>query len=243
MNTWEPGRRARNGRSLQEDRGQRHHHALRHYYATLVSGRTLTTERARRTLRAQICCGLPADPEHPVPAPAQVSGPVRMGWLIGRVLFAVPPHDGTVGDHPSPDAVADTLQRPTRELGRTALKHSLFDLAPGGVCLAATVPRRAGGLLHHRFTLTGAPRSPGGLFSVALSRGSPRVGVTHHLVLWSPDLPRHLAVSRSVTRSPGQPIRSPRIGHGRQPHLSEDSWDGRPLPDLVIWADDSPLRL
>jgi len=30
----------------------------------------------------------------------------------------------------------------------------------------------------------------GGLFSVALSRGSPRVGVTHHLALWSPDFPR-----------------------------------------------------
>ncbi len=31
---------------------------------------------------------------------------------------------------------------------------------------------------------------PGGLFSVALSRGSPRVGVTHHRALWSPDFPR-----------------------------------------------------
>ena len=30
----------------------------------------------------------------------------------------------------------------------------------------------------------------GGLFSVALSRGSPRVGVTHHRSLWSPDVPR-----------------------------------------------------
>ena len=93
---------------------------------------------------------------------------VRTGWLIGRVLFAVPPHDGTVGDHPSPAAVADNLQRPTREFGRTALEHSLSGLAPGGVCLATTVSRRAGGLLHHRFTLTPAPRSDGGLFSVAL---------------------------------------------------------------------------
>src|SRR6478672_5227104 len=79
-----------------------------------------------------------------------------MGWLIGRVLFAVPPHDGTVGDHLSPGAVADTLQRPTRELGRTTLERSLSGLAPGGVCLATTVARRAGGLLHHRFTLTPA---------------------------------------------------------------------------------------
>ena len=91
-----------------------------------------------------------------------------MGWLIGRVLFAVPPHDGTVGDHPSPAAVADNLQRPTRELGRTALERSLSGLAPGGVCLATAVSRRAGGLLHHRFTLTSAPKTGGGLFSVAL---------------------------------------------------------------------------
>src|ERR1700712_3212185 len=33
----------------------------------------------------------------------------------------------------------------------------LLDLAPGGVYLAAPVTRDAGGLLHHRFTLTGRP--------------------------------------------------------------------------------------
>src|SRR3712207_9007553 len=31
---------------------------------------------------------------------------------------------------------------------------------------------------------------PGGLLSVALSRGSLRVGVTHRPALWSPDVPR-----------------------------------------------------
>ena len=71
-----------------------------------------------------------------------------------------------------------------------------FDLAPGGVYRAARVASRAGGLLHHRFTLTSPDAEQvgvreSGLFSVALSRGSPRVGVTHHLALWSPDLPRH----------------------------------------------------
>src|SRR4051794_20137085 len=80
-----------------------------------------------------------------------------MGWLIGRVLFAGPSRDDPVGDHPSRGAVADTLQRPTRELGRTTLERSLSGLAPGGVCLATTVARRAGGLLHHRFTLTSEP--------------------------------------------------------------------------------------
>ena len=34
-------------------------------------------------------------------------------------------------------------------------------------------------------------RSRGGLFSVALSRGLPRVGVSHRPALWSPDVPRH----------------------------------------------------
>jgi len=65
-----------------------------------------------------------------------------------------------------------------------------LDLAPSGVYQAATVTRRAGGLLHHRFTLTVDASAYGGLFSVALSRGLPRVGVTHHLALWSPDFPQ-----------------------------------------------------
>ena len=56
--------------------------------------------------------------------------------------------------HPSTDAVADALQRPTRTLGRAALKRVLSGLAPGGVYLAFPVTREAGGLLHHRFTLT-----------------------------------------------------------------------------------------
>jgi hypothetical protein len=59
--------------------------------------------------------------------------------------------------HPSTDAVADALQRPTRALGRAALKRALSGLAPGGVYLASPVTREAGGLLHHRFTLTWPP--------------------------------------------------------------------------------------
>ena len=41
----------------------------------------------------------------------------------------------------------------------------------------------------------------GGLFSVALSRGSPQVGVAHHRALWSPDFPR------ISPRPPGRLIR------------------------------------
>ena len=100
------------------------------------------------------------------------------------------------GGHPSGTAVAGSLVRSTRE-HRTGRPRSLaqgtagspLDLAPGGVYRAAAVTCGAGGLLHRRFTLTLRTRTRGGLFSVALSRGSPRVGVTDHPALWSPDLP------------------------------------------------------
>src|SRR5688572_31887612 len=71
-----------------------------------------------------------------------------------------------MGDHPSGTAVAGGLVRSTRELGRAALPRPdgrctradalrrPLDLAPGGVYRAAPVTRNAGGLLHHRFTLT-----------------------------------------------------------------------------------------
>lgn len=65
----------------------------------------------------------------------------------------------------------------------------LLGFAPGGVYLANAVTCITGGLLHHRFTLTLPLKSGGGLFSVALARGLPRVAVSHHRVLWSPDVP------------------------------------------------------
>ena len=91
---------------------------------------------------------------------------------------------GGSGEQPS-SASADARTRP-------------FDLAPGGVYRAIPVTWDAGGLLHRRFTLTSVSMrwlgtsllTRGGLLSVALSRGSPRVGVTHHLALWSPDFPQ-----------------------------------------------------
>ena len=60
-------------------------------------------------------------------------------------------------------AVADGLMRPTRRLGAghpsaQAIREAEgpLGLAPGGVCLATAVTCGAGGLLHHRFTLTSA---------------------------------------------------------------------------------------
>ena len=66
---------------------------------------------------------------------------------------------------------------------RRAGSTVLLGLAPGGVCHARQRHRGAGALLPHRFTLACARltcgRAIGGLLSAALSRGFPRVGVTH----------------------------------------------------------------
>src|SRR4051794_2428330 len=53
-------------------------------------------------------------------ASSQVRGVVRTGWPVSRVLFPDPLRSPG-GDHPSTGAVADTLQRSTRVLGRAAL--------------------------------------------------------------------------------------------------------------------------
>ena len=77
----------------------------------------------------------------------------------------------------------------------------LFGLAPVGVYRASPVARAAGGLLHHRFTLACAltpqgracepdVQAIGGLLSVALSVGSPRLGVTQQPALRSSDFPQ-----------------------------------------------------
>ena len=86
-------------------------------------------------------------------------------------------------------------------VGRAVLP--LLGLAPGGACRATRVTPGAGALLPHRFTLACAPvaRAIGGLLSVALSCGSPRLGVTQHRALWSPDVPR---TSHAGPRPPGQ---------------------------------------
>jgi hypothetical protein len=140
---------------------------------------------------------------------AQVSGGAAGEWACrpGSVHPLA-----RAGGHPSGTAVAGSLVRSTREhrAGRPqALAQALrpkpqgpSDLAPGGVYLAARITPGAGGLLHHRFTLT-LGWAKGGLLSVALSRGSPRVGVTDHPALRSPDLPHRVSPRR------GRPAGSP----------------------------------
>jgi len=63
---------------------------------------------------------------------------------------------------------------------------SLFGLAPGGVCRAASVTRRA--VRSYRTLSTWPRRSNGGLLSVALSLGSPPPGITRHRSSLEPGL-------------------------------------------------------
>ena len=65
--------------------------------------------------------------------------------------------------------------------------------------------RSRGGLLPHRFTLARYERcsSAGGLFSVALSVGLPRLGVTQHPALWCSDFPHP---SANLGARPSDPL-------------------------------------
>src|SRR6266581_4497338 len=85
----------------------------------------------------------------------------------------------------------------------------LFGLAPGGACRADAVTRAAGELLPHRFTLTALAH--GGLFSVALSVGSPPLAVSQHPALRSPDFPP-AALPRPATARPS--LTYPRVYAG-----------------------------
>ena len=89
---------------------------------------------------------------------------------------------------------------------RTSSPSPTLGLAPGGVYRAGGVAPAAGALLPHPFTLTCAGPRPaiGGLLSVALSCGSPRLAVSQHPALRSPDLPRHGPAERPVPRPPGR---------------------------------------
>lgn len=163
-----------------------------------------------------------------------------MGRLIRRVLFT-----GRFRDTGwTAISLGTTLPQPSSGL-------------PGNGTGSPIVPCLT--LLRTRFTEpTASPRSlvgsyptvsplpgacaPGGLLSVALSRGLPRVGVTHRPALWSPDVPRRtietvrrdrladpLAVQvyrrrpgpdRRGIRSPTTVARSPGSGAAQRPDSS-----------------------
>ncbi len=85
--------------------------------------------------------------------------------------------------------------------GRAAL--SLLDLAPGGVYPAAAVARSA---VRSYRTFSPLPTRAGGLFSVALSCESPRLVVSQHPALRSPDLPQSAKSELRPSNLPLSPL-------------------------------------
>ena len=98
-------------------------------------------------------------------------------WPVSRVLYRFP-GDG----YSSSAAVAGRVEQPTRTAAQDracrARRHvSLHGLAPDGVYHARPV---AGPAVRSYRTFSPLPIEIGGLFSVALSLGSPPPGVTRH---------------------------------------------------------------
>ncbi len=137
----------------------------------------------------------------------------------------------------------------------------LFGLAPDGVYPATHCCQACGALLPHHFTLTcglDASSPIGGIFSVALSVGSRRPGITWRPALWSPDFPPRVSAAtiqptpapsftragppkqalaariggtglRSVTRN--VPARGHRPGFARPP---SSEWSGVPPVSAAV---------
>src|SRR5947209_17792506 len=147
----------------------------------------------------------------------QVRGLARTSWPISRILFpaAAAEQRRRGGDHPSGHTVTGCLERPTRRLGRATLgrlRGRTF-VRPSWPCFGWGLPSHSG---HPEcWCALTAPFHPyhregGGLFSVALSRESPRIAVSNHPALRSPDFPRldPGLSDRSEPRPPGQLVRT-----------------------------------
>jgi hypothetical protein len=169
-----------------------------------------------------------AQPPLPRPAPGRTVSPYlreNARRPVSRVLSAPPwaeSPETTRDDHSSGTRLTARLTRPTRTAGRECprncqlrqMQPPLFGLAPGGVYPAASVTGGAGRSYR--------PVSPlpaecfhraGGLFSVALSLGSPPPAVNRHRIPVEPGLSS--IISRQQ-RSSGR--------------LAEGTWDGGGAP-------------
>jgi len=163
---------------------------------------------------------------------------VRAGRLIRRVLFT-----------------ASLASRGWTAISLGAASPQPSSGLPGNGTGSPIVPCLA--LLRTRFTEpTASPRplvgsyptvSPlprtrvrGGLLSVALSRGLPRVGVTHRPALRSPDVPRH-PIAR-MTRPSCRPARPPRLQGGAVPGLDAPARPPRAESSGAAQSPDSSVR-
>ena len=127
------------------------------------------------------------DPERTAPF---LHHKIHRSTSVSRVLYR--PATSAGGDgHSSGTPVARRLKRHYPRTSNGPLSNVLlFGLAPDGVYQAFPVTRETGELLPHLFTLTAMEHAHhGGLFSAALSLGSPPVAVSDHPALRSSDFP------------------------------------------------------
>jgi len=184
------------------------------------------------------------------PLPRHWSGGAgRTSWPVSRILF--------------PGALRRTVRRPsilTRRRRRVLAAYPQASDGPSSIacCLALlrvgfTEPPRSPGVLVVSYTtvspLLRARVRRSGLFSVALSRGSPRVAVNNHPALRSPDFPRRrplMLPSRGAdaTARPARPPIKYRTGTGagsrrpgwRRAWLIEPNPGQKCHPALPHWA-------
>ncbi len=108
-----------------------------------------------------------------------------------------------------PEARPDQPPRGTLWIPRYA---SLFALAPGGACRAADIAACAVRSYRTFSPLPDRFSRAGGLFSVALSCGSPRPAVGRRPVLWSSDFPPVRPPERAVTPAFARRLRRSKAG-------------------------------
>ena len=124
-----------------------------------------------------------------------LAGPGRKPGSVLRVAAK----GGHSSVRPLPGGSSDRLEIGSARATPAGLPpRSRTGLAPGGVCRAPLVTERA-----VRSYRTVSPLPPaeadGGLFSVALSFESPRLAVSQHPALWSPDFPRRKPFGPAAT--------------------------------------------
>ena len=144
---------------------------------------------------------------------------------VSRVLWPL-----RAGDHPSVNAITGILQPsgcaayPDAQASSPRTRprpRGLLGLAPSGVCRAVTVTDDAVG--PYPAVSPSPARKPAVCF---LSRGSPRVGVTHHPALWSPDFPRQLktaAITRMARPTVDSTVIAASSPHGQRRNSQRDS--------------------
>ena len=183
------------------DRRARHRRLRGHAHRVVPRPRRPgALRRPTRLIRVE-GCGADESACKPDPVPTGPRGPVG-------------------GDHPSRPAVAGGLQRSTRRSRAGSPRTTCAAPRGRGTFLTLlrvgfTEPSWSPRTLVVSYT-TVSPSPPGqnqelepdgGLFSVALSRGSPRVAVGNHPALWSPDFPRRTLVGSDAVARPTRPRR------------------------------------